>query len=207
MRILEAFKNHKADILIGTQMIVKGIDFPLVTLVGIIAADMTLHISDFTSSERTFELLVQAAGRAGRGEYPGEVVVQTYKPEHYAIESARTQDYTQFYTQEIAYRNLMHYPPAARLMTLFVAAQSQEFAHDVIYMHSLRLDEIIGQKDNIVRIGPAPHPVSKANDMYRYLMHLKSGDVLLLENIRDTIIKKAKEEYQGLKYIMQFDMQ
>ena len=77
MRILEAFKNHEADILIGTQMIVKGHDFPLVTLVGIIAADMTLHISDFTSSERTFELLVQAAGRAGRGEYPGEVVVQT----------------------------------------------------------------------------------------------------------------------------------
>lgn len=207
MRILEAFKNHEADILIGTQMIVKGHDFPLVTLVGIIAADMTLHISDFTSSERTFELLVQAAGRAGRGEYPGEVVVQTYKPEHYAIESARTQDYTQFYTQEIAYRNLMHYPPAARLMTLFVAAQSQEFAHDVIYMAQLTADEIIGQKDNIVRIGPAPHPVSKANDMYRYLMHLKSGDVLLLENIRDTIIKKAKEEYQGLKYIMQFDMQ
>ncbi len=207
MRILEAFKNHEADILIGTQMIVKGHDFPMVTLVGIIAADMTLHVSDFKSSERTFELLVQAAGRAGRGEYPGEVVVQTYKPEHYAVKSAGAQNYKEFYAQEIAYRKLMHYPPAAKLMTLFVAAQTKEAAYEIINMAQVTADGIIGQKDNIVRIGPAPHPVSKANDMYRYLMHLKSSDVLLLESIRDTIIKKAKEEYQGLKYIMQFDMQ
>ena len=207
MRILEAFRRHEADILIGTQMIVKGHDFPTVTLVGIIAADMTLHISDFRSSEKTFELLVQAAGRAGRGECPGEVVIQTYKPEHYVVQCAGHQDYKEFYEQEIAYRSIMNYPPKAGLMTLFVAAYPGDRAHDIISTAQSDADRIIGQRDDIVRIGPAPHPISRANDMYRYLMHFKGSDVATLEYIRDTIIKHAKEKYGGTDYIMQFDMQ
>ncbi len=103
-KILEAFANEEADILIGTQMIVKGHDFPNVTLVGVLAADMSLYSDDYRAGERTFQLLTQAAGRAGRGSEKGEVVIQTYSPEHYSIETAAKQDYEGFYKEEIAYR-------------------------------------------------------------------------------------------------------
>ena len=114
-RFLRAFGKHEADILIGTQMIVKGHDFPGVTLVGILAADLSLHVSDYRAAERTFQLLTQAAGRAGRGLDPGEVVIQTYDPEHYAITCAARQDYEPDFTQqEMAYRRMAGYPPAGR---------------------------------------------------------------------------------------------
>ena len=103
-KILKAFSNGEADILIGTQMIVKGHDFANTTLVGVLAADMSLYANDFRSSERTFQLLTQAAGRAGRGNLPGDVVIQTYNPEHYSIVAAAKQDYEMFFEQEIAYR-------------------------------------------------------------------------------------------------------
>ena len=112
-KILHAFANQEADILIGTQMIVKGHDFPNVTLVGVLAADMSLHVPDFHASERTFQLLTQAVGRAGRGKEPGQAVIQTYDPDHFAIQTAKEQDYDAFYKQEIAYRRMLAYPPAA----------------------------------------------------------------------------------------------
>ncbi len=111
-KILSAFANEEADVLVGTQMIVKGHDFPNVTLVGVLAADMSLYTDDYRSGERTFQLLTQAAGRAGRGMREGEVVIQTYHPEHYAIKAAAAQDYEAFYEQEIRYRELLGYPPA-----------------------------------------------------------------------------------------------
>ena len=114
--ILDAFRRGQADILIGTQMIVKGHDFPNVTLVGVLAADLSLNSSDFHSGERTFQLLTQAAGRAGRGDIPGNVVMQTYQPTHYSILAAKDQDYEAFYEEEIAYRELMDYPPAAHML-------------------------------------------------------------------------------------------
>lgn len=115
-KILSAFANGEADILIGTQMIVKGHDFPNVTLVGILAADLSLHASDFRAAERTFQLLTQAAGRAGRGDLPGRVVIQTYDPEHYSIQAASEQDYEAFYRQEIAFRAIGGYPPAGGML-------------------------------------------------------------------------------------------
>ena len=125
-RILSDFKDHKADILIGTQMIVKGHDFPLVTLVGIILADLSLNSSDFRSAERTFDLLTQAAGRAGRGESAGEVVIQTYEPEHYSIEAAAQQDYNMFYSKEIMFRELMSYPPVSHLLKVLIEGRNEE---------------------------------------------------------------------------------
>ena len=109
--ILSAFAKGEADILIGTQMIVKGHDFPGVTLVGILAADASLYAPDYRSGERTFQLLVQAAGRAGRGKKPGTAVIQTYTPEHYVVKASAVQDYLEFYRQEMGYRKLMKYPP------------------------------------------------------------------------------------------------
>ena len=124
--ILAAFANQEADILIGTQMIVKGHDFPKVTLVGVLAADLSLNISDYRASERTFQLLTQAAGRAGRGEKPGEAIIQTYQPEHYSIQAAMHQDYRAFYEEEIGYRKLLGYPPASNLLAIHGSCGNEE---------------------------------------------------------------------------------
>ncbi len=124
--ILRSFANHEADILIGTQMIVKGHDFPEVTLMGILAADMSLYANDYRAAERTFQLLTQAAGRAGRGEQPGRVIIQSYSPQHYAIETASRQDYEAFYEHEIAYRRLMSYPPASHMLVILATAKQHE---------------------------------------------------------------------------------
>lgn len=113
--ILSRFSEHQADVLIGTQMIAKGLDLPLVTLVGVVSADTALYLPDFRAGERTFQLLTQVAGRAGRGILGGRVIVQTYTPEHYAIRAAAGHDYASFYGQEMAYRRQLGYPPAARL--------------------------------------------------------------------------------------------
>ena len=124
--ILAAFANQEADILVGTQMIVKGHDFPKVTLVGVLAADLSLNISDYRASERTFQLLTQAAGRAGRGEKPGEAIIQTYQPEHYSIQAAMHQDYRAFYEEEIGYRKLLGYPPASNLLAIHGSCGNEE---------------------------------------------------------------------------------
>ena len=124
--ILSAFANGEADILVGTQMIVKGHDFPNVTLVGILAADLSLHVNDYRAGERTFQLLTQAAGRAGRSGRAGEVVIQTYDPEHYSIVHAARQDYKGFYEEEILYREMLAYPPAAHMLAVLVVSPAEE---------------------------------------------------------------------------------
>ena len=137
-QILDAFRRKEADILVGTQMIVKGHDFPGVTLVGILAADMSLYNCDFRSSERTFQLLTQAAGRAGRGMEPGNVIIQTYDPENYSIQTAANQDYESFYNQEIRFRRRMQYPPIGWMCEVMAvsaegrAGQSVDLAGTVV---------------------------------------------------------------------------
>ena len=127
-KILSAFANQEADVLIGTQMIVKGHDFPNVTLVGVLAADLSLYVSDYHATERTFQLITQAAGRAGRGKLPGEVVIQTYSPDNYSIQLAEKQDYKGFYETEISYRKLMQYPPVGHMMVMLVASKDEMIA-------------------------------------------------------------------------------
>ncbi|WP_238473144.1 helicase-related protein [Desulforamulus profundi] len=112
-KILEEFIHGNAQVLVGTQMIAKGLDIPQVTLVGVISADITLHMPDFRAAERTFQLLTQVAGRAGRGEKPGEVIIQTYDPEHFSILTAQTHDYLSFYHKEMVTRRILQYPPSA----------------------------------------------------------------------------------------------
>lgn len=206
-KILAAFANHEADILIGTQMIVKGHDFPLVTLVGILAADMTLHINDFHSAEKTFELLVQAAGRAGRGKLPGHVVIQTYKPEHYSVACAAAQDYKTFFEQEIAYRKIMKYPPVSYMMTVFISSDSEKLSADITDTAFKTADSIIKTHTDTIIIGPAPHQVFKANNMYRYLIHIKGDNIIVLEGIRRAVENAVEKGFEKDKYVMQFDMQ
>lgn len=130
-QILSAFSNGEADVLIGTQMIVKGHDFPQVTLVGVLAADLSLSMSDYHAGERTFQLLTQAVGRAGRGVLPGEAVIQTYQPEHYAVVRAAQQDYEGFYQEEILYREIMGYPPVSHMLAVQVFAREEGRGSDL----------------------------------------------------------------------------
>ena len=177
-KILSAFANEEADILIGTQMIVKGHDFPKVTLVGILAADLSLYAADYRASERTFQLLTQAAGRAGRGEREGEVVIQTYQPEHYAVQTAKDQDYARFYEQELAYRELMCYPPVWNLLLIAVTSPQEAEADACIRCLGAWLEE---HCPKLPRIGPTEAAIARMNDQYRRVIYLKSehyGDLV-----------------------------
>lgn len=172
-KILAAFANEEADVLVGTQMIVKGHDFPNVTLVGILAADMSLYADDYRAGERTFQILAQAAGRAGRGQKKGEAVIQTYSPEHYAIVTAAAQDYGAFYEEEIRYRELMGYPPVENLLAVLVSCRDEallETGCRYLKEYALRVK---GQKQ-VELIGPASPGIGKINDIYRKVVYLKT---------------------------------
>lgn len=188
-KILEAFNRREADILIGTQMIVKGHDFPNVTLVGVLAADLSLNETDFRSGERTFQLLTQAVGRAGRGVVPGEAFVQTYQPEHYSIQAAISQDYDAFYEEEMAYRTLMKYPPASAMMAVLGGSENEQLLEQGMKY----IGEYIERLDRNRRlqvIGPAPEAISRVQDIYRQVMYVKHKDRNML-----TVLKDKLEEY------------
>ena len=173
-QILDAFRRKEADILVGTQMIVKGHDFPGVTLVGILAADMSLYNCDFRSSERTFQLLTQAAGRAGRGMEPGNVIIQTYDPENYSIQTAANQDYESFYNQEIRFRRRMQYPPIGWMCEVMAVSAEEELANQWIWQVQLLINKRFC--DIIKIIGPSDAPIARLKDMWRKHLYIRSND-------------------------------
>ena len=181
--ILEKFASHEADILIGTQMIVKGHDFADVTLVGILLADMSLHCSDYRAAEITFDLLTQAAGRAGRGDRKGNVVIQTYDPEHYSIVHAAGQDYDAFYDEEMGYRERMGYPPSNHMMAVRISCADADLATKL----SDELYKLTSVDDKVNIIGPADAAVYKINDIYNRVIYYKCRDYALLIQIKDII--------------------
>lgn len=184
--ILAAFTDGKADILVGTQMIVKGHDFPNVTLVGILAADLSLHSQDYMAGERTFDLLTQAAGRAGRGNQEGRVIIQTYDPEQSVIQSAARQDYESFYDAEIAYRRILKYPPVCAMLGVLVTARQEDLAERV----AGQLAEQIRQQpfaDRLRVVGPTTPVISKIKDMYRRILYLKSEDASVVLQGKDSL--------------------
>ena len=204
--ILSSFAREEADILLGTQMIVKGHDFPKVTLMGVLAADLSLNDSDYHCGERTFQLLTQAAGRAGRGVRKGEVVIQTYQPDHYSITLAATQDYEAFYEEEMGYRELMGYPPAEHLLAILFTSkeEGQALAAAEETGRILRsYQEESGRSDGSV-IGPSKAAVSKINDIYRFVIYCKEKDYQKL-----LIYKELTENYRknlpGNGAFVQFD--
>ncbi len=208
-KILSAFANEKADILVGTQMIVKGHDFPNVTLVGVLAADLSLNQNDYRAGERTFQLLTQAAGRAGRGDKPGEVVIQTYQPEHYSIVHAANQDYKGFYEEEIAYRDLMRYPPVAHMLAVLVVSREQDEGMALsremtdIVKEWRRKSEVLAAGQDVQLIGPAEASVGRINDWYRHVFYVKHEDYQALVEIKDELelYCKGKElKNQSVQY-------
>lgn len=206
-KILSQFAAQEADILLGTQMIVKGHDFPNVTLVGALAADMSLFANDYRAAERTFQLLTQVAGRAGRGDKPGKVVIQTYQPGHYSILHAADQDYEAFYEEEMLYREMASYPPASHMLAVLISDREEQKAWEL----ARGFEGIIRQKlqepgneQKLNMIGPAKASVSRINDYYRLIFYLKSPSRELLIQIKDEM-ENAFESLQARAEQIQFD--
>ena len=204
-KILSAFANHEADILIGTQMIVKGHDFPDVTLVGVLAADMSLYSGSYMAAERTFQLLTQAAGRAGRGDTPGEVVIQTYTPDNYSIKTAQAQDYNAFYEEEIAYRRLMEYPPISNMLKVSIASKNEKIldaAADYIKNNHNRFH---GSEINVY--DPVNAGIYKINDIYTKLIYAKAQDYEALTDFKDKIedISKNTDIFKNVNTQFEFN--
>lgn len=205
-KILSAFANHEADILVGTQMIVKGHDFPDVTLVGIVNADLSLFAPDYKAPERTFDLLVQAAGRAGRGTRPGEVVIQTYTPDHYVIAAAAAQDYQAFYSQEIAYRELLGYPPVRSLLMIMLTGNDEmKLTRAAGKIGEKVAEGLAGGKGDMT--GPAPDKVPKIKDAYRQVIYCHSSSRENLVAVKDLVDEymRADPEFEKIYAQYQFD--
>ncbi len=177
VRILKDLRHRRIDILIGTQMVAKGHDFPLITLVGILCADLSMSFPDFRAGERTFQLLAQVAGRAGRGDKPGKVILQTYNPEHFSIQAAQNQDFREFYRQEIVFRRALKYPPFSRIIQLKIAGRDKRQTET----HARSLGEVcrrLGQQDDVLRksvevMGPIEAALARIAGKYRWQILLK----------------------------------
>jgi primosomal protein N' (replication factor Y) len=175
--IMTKLKTHQADILIGTQMVAKGLDMPQVTLVGVVSADTVLNLPDFRAGERTFQLLSQVAGRAGRGEKPGRVIIQTYSPEHYAIQAVLKQDFEAFYNQELEYRRQLNEPPFSQLVRLTYVHPNETVCRQEAERMKRQLDTDIAVRGiiDITIIGPAPAFVARLRGRYRWQLTLRGN--------------------------------
>jgi primosomal protein N' (replication factor Y) len=190
-RVLGAFGAGELDILVGTQLIAKGHDFPRVTLAGVIDADVGLGLPDFRSAERTFQLLTQLAGRAGRAELPGDVILQTHLPDHYALRLACAQDYESFFTREMEFRRTMAYPPAAALLNLVVRSRSLDEAAAAAEGLARRLREQAGGRYRV--LGPAQAPLARLRQEHRYQVLLKGGRRAMREAARGALVARYGE--------------
>jgi primosomal protein N' (replication factor Y) len=172
-KVLNRFKRHSINMLIGTQMIAKGLDFPKVTLVGVISADTTLNLPDFRASERTFNLLTQVAGRAGRGTEGGEVIIQTYTPEHYAVTAAKDHDYIAFYRKEVKAREELGLPPYKNIIRIILKSRKNARVEKVSKDITAALKK---KMKGVEVIGPAPAVVSRIRNQFRWNIIIKTGD-------------------------------
>lgn len=207
-RIVRAFAEEKAQVLIGTQMIVKGHDFPKVTLVGILAADLSLHAGDYRAAERTFDLLAQAAGRAGRDKLPGSVVIQTYQPDHYSILTAAREDYEGFYREEMTFRKIMGYPPAAHMLVTLVQGEEEAKTKECAGKMAKILKDLLGNGQKPGTIGNAiPSGIVKINDVYRYTVVVKGVDYETLRTLHKNAqeSKRILEDQTGCRILFDFD--
>ena len=185
-KVLSGFRNGETDILIGTQMIVKGHDFHNVTLVGILAADLSLYANDYRAGEKTFQLLMQASGRAGRGDKPGKVIIQTYSPNNYCIKAVLEQDYQKFYENEMAYRRVLQYPPYYNILSMLMTGSDEEELANICNNLAKEIREIANKVEGIV-IGPAKANLSKTKDQYRYAFYIKVKSIEKVKQLRNLL--------------------
>lgn len=203
-KILSAFADREADVLIGTQMIVKGHDFPDVTLVGVLAADLSLNAADYRAGERTFQILTQAVGRAGRKEKKGTAVIQTYQPEHYSIRAAAVQDYPAFFDEEIGYRELMDYPPAYHMMAIHASCPEEERLEQAMeYIRRFLLRFHV--EPRVQLIGPARESVAKISDLYRFVLYVKTSSPEVLFSLRERLERYIEINSGFSNIYIQFD--
>jgi len=190
-KILHALEQRKIDILIGTQMITKGHDFPFITLVGVISADTSMNMPDFRAAEKTFQLITQVAGRGGRGDSPGKVIIQTFNPQHYALQHAQNHDYKSFYEEEVDFRKALRYPPFGRIINLRLSSIKK----DILVEEAQRLGKLAkklsARHGNTTEIiGPAESPLAKIRGRFRYQMLIKGTDINKLHQIAREIIDR-----------------
>jgi len=180
-RILSDFRARRIDILVGTQMVAKGLDFPNVTLIGVVNADLSLHVPDFRAGERTVQLLIQVAGRAGRGDLPGEVLIQTYTPFHPAIQMSRRLDFDGFCDQELEFRKELHYPPFSHLVLLQAEGRDETRVRDAFMAYFKLLEARL--PSSVIATEPAPAALAKAKGVYRFQALLRTGQITRLTSI------------------------
>ena len=200
--ILNKFKNENINILIGTQMVVKGHHFPNVTLVGVIAADSSLNIDDFRASERTFQILTQVAGRAGREKLPGKVIIQTYNPDNFSIECAKNQEYEMFYNTEIAMRKQLKYPPFCDIIIIGVSAEKEQAALKITnQIHNYLKNRVIQENLGIILYKGMPAPIDKINNKYRFRIIIKckyDDNIIEVLNDMQKLYNETKEGKNGI---------
>ncbi len=188
LAVLDRLRRHEVDILVGTQMVTKGHDIPGVTLVGVMLADQSLAFPDFRAAERTFQLLAQVAGRAGRGGSPGRVIFQTYQPEHPAVQRAAAHDYLGFYEDEIAARRELDYAPFARLVSVRVDAGDEDVARQVAErLAAVALAHPASRGGDVAVLGPAPAPIARVRGRFRYRLMLRSAKRSRLRSVAASI--------------------
>ena len=201
-KILDRFSTEKTDILLGTQMVTKGLDFENVTLVGVLAADASLNIDDFRAQERTFNLITQVCGRAGRGDKPGRAIIQTYEPDNPTLMLAAKQDYKTFYEEEIAYREAFYYPPFCDIITLTVSSSDKDEAESAALKASMKLKVALRAYENCAFYGPSPAPLNKIQGRYRYRIWFKcTADPVLIGALREVIHEKQTKGNSDLSII------
>jgi primosomal protein N' (replication factor Y) len=195
-KLLQALERSEIDILVGTQMIVKGHDFPRITLVGIITADVALNLPELRSAERCFQLISQAAGRAGRGVHPGQVIIQTFLPEHYAIQKAKDHDFVGFYQQEIAFRDALRYPPVARMVNIWVSSRNPHEAERGMQRLAKKGQQVLKRlREEVEMLGPSPAPLYQIKGSYRWQLLIKGEKGASLHDLSRALIHEGR----GLK--------
>ena len=202
-KIYNTFKEGKADILIGTQMISKGLDFKNVTLVGILAADMSINIPDYRASERTFQIITQVAGRAGRGEKQGKVVIQTYTPEHYSLEYAVNYDYEGFYEKEFTVRALMKYPPFGKILLINGISKKEDLLKNFMHKISNVIKPLVEKEVEVDILGPIPCLVAKVKENYRWQIVIKGEfESEFAKKIKELLYDENKNVYNDIRISM-----
>jgi len=192
IKILKSIKNRNVDIIVGTQMLAKGHDFPSITLVGVICADLSLSLPDFRAGERTFQLLAQVAGRAGRGKSKGKVIMQTYNPDHFIIEAAKKQDFLEFFQNESPFRKALLYPPFSRMIQLKISgtnfAKAKAYAANIAEILKALLENEKNHKNRVQILGPIEAPIQKISSRFRWQILVKSPSSVLVNHLVKSLL-------------------